>query len=163
MLARGVMTFEGVVAMLDPDINIIQILANHLDNKTFDQVEFKKKGKEFLRSAYLANDNLLDVPRYLVDTLKMMLRGQSKVNLEVLGSDEPLNRVEQMVNRLIVAIIAAALLLGSSFISTTSMTPTLLGIPALGFLGYLAAMILGICMVFDILYHKWKNNHQRRH
>lgn len=162
MLARGVMTFEGVIGQLDPDTNIIQILAAHLENESLGHIDVRKKTLELLHNAYSAQSNILDIPRYTVDALKMALRGQAKVNLEITGSEEPLNRIEQMINRIVTALIAAALLIGSSFISTTAMTPRLLGIPALGALGYFVAVILGLYLVFDIYHTKWKNHRRRR-
>lgn len=39
------------------------------------------------------------------------------------------------MNRLIVCVLIAALVMGSSLICTTKMKPMIMGIPALGFLG----------------------------
>ena len=78
----------------------------------------------------------------------MAMKGQLKVNLEVTDSVQPLSTIDEMVNKMIVTIIAASLLLASSLICTTDMTPKVFGIPVLGFLGYMGAIFLGIWMLF---------------
>jgi ubiquinone biosynthesis protein len=103
----------------------------------------------------------LDIPVYLADLLKSTLKGQSKVNLELIGSEEPLKKVERMVNRLVTAIITAALLIGSSFIATTRMKPTFMGIPLLGFIGFFAAIILGSTTLISI-YRSQRKRKKRR-
>ena len=92
----------------------------------------------------------MQLPEQISDILKMTLSGQTKVNLDLTGSEEPLKRIDKMINKMIMAIISAALLLGSSTICTTQMTPKIMEIPLLGFFGYLAAMILGGWLLWSI-------------
>ena len=81
----------------------------------------------------------------------MTLSGQTKVNLDLTGADEPLVRLNKMINKLIIALLSAALLLGSSTICTTQMTPKIMEIPFLGVLGYLAAIVLSFRLLWSIL------------
>ena len=96
----------------------------------------------------------MQLPEQISDILKMTMSGQTKVNLDLTGSEEPLRRIDRMINKLIIAIICAALLLGSSTICTTNMTPQIMEIPLLGFFGYLAAIILSIKLLYSIITHK---------
>jgi ubiquinone biosynthesis protein len=47
-------------------------------------------------------------------------------------------------------MIIGALIVGSSLLMQTSSGPTLLGLPAVGIVGYLVAAILGLAMVFSM-------------
>ena len=58
------------------------------------------------------------------------------------------NRV--IANKIIIAVLCAALLLGSSTICTTNMTPKIMEIPLLGVFGYLAALVLSLRLIWDI-------------
>ena len=80
----------------------------------------------------------------------MTMSGQTKVNLDLTGSEEPLRRLDQMINKLILAVLCAAILLGSSTICTTDMRPKIFEIPLLGFLGYFVAFILSLRLIWDI-------------
>ena len=84
----------------------------------------------------------------------MTMSGQTKVNFDLTGSEEPLRQVDKMINKLIVGIISSALLLGSSIICTTQMTPKIMEIPLLGVFGYIAALILCTRLVFSIMKKK---------
>lgn len=92
----------------------------------------------------------MQLPEQISDILRMTMSGQTKVNLDLTGSEEPLNRLDGMINKLVFGILGAALLLGSSVISTTQMTPKILEIPLLGVLGYLAALVLCGKLLWDI-------------
>lgn len=154
MLARGVITLEGVLAMLAPDINIVQIMVGHMSKERFTDFNPKRETLELARDGYRAGRSLLELPPLLSDLFKMTVKGETKINLELTGSEEPLKRLDQMINKLVICIITAALLIGSSFISTTNMTPKILGIPALGVLGYMVAVILSLNLIYSI--HKQK-------
>lgn len=151
MLGRGLMTIEGVLADLDPSINFIEIVAGHLAEKELD---LRKELKETSFTALAALRKTMDIPAHLADILKMTVKGQTKINLEITGSEEPLATIDVMVNKIILAIICAGLLIGSSLICTTDMQGKLFGIPALGTVGFLLAVILGAVIVYDILRHK---------
>lgn len=156
MLARGAITLEGVLTILDPQTNIIKIMVSHMSRERLDNFDMKRKTMELVRDSYRAGKSLLALPTELLDLCRMTIKGETKINLDFTGSEEPLSRLDQMINKLVICIITAALLIGSSFISTTDMTPKILGIPALGVLGYLASMVLGLNLVYRI--HKEKKS-----
>lgn len=154
MLSRGVITIESVLTKLSPDTNIIQIMANHMKTDRLEKMDPEEILKIFGREILQAGKSTMGIPTQLFDLLKMTVKGQTKVNLELTGSEEPLSKIDQMINKLVTCIITAALLIGSSFISTTNMTPKILGIPALGVLGYLVALVLGGTLIYNIHFSK---------
>ncbi len=154
MLSRGVITIESVLTKLSPDTNIIQIMANHMKTDRLEKMDPEEMLKIFGREILQAGKSTMGIPTQLFDLLKMTVKGQTKVNLELTGSEEPLSKIDQMINKLVTCIITAALLIGSSFISTTNMTPKILGIPALGVLGYLVALVLGGTLIYNIHFSK---------
>lgn len=151
MLGRGLMTIEGVLADINPDISFMQIVTIHLAGQELD---IKKELKETSVTALNTLRKTLDIPAHLADILKMTVKGQTKINLEITGSEEPLSKIDAMVNKIILAIICAGLLIGSSLVCTTNMTGKLFGIPALGAIGFFLAVILGGIIVYDILRKK---------
>ena len=56
-----------------------------------------------------------------------------------------------MVNRLIVCILSSAILLGSSLLCMTNMKPEILGIPALGFIGFVVAILMSFWLFVKML------------
>lgn len=150
MLSRGMITIEGVIAEISPEANFVRIMANHMAGQqvaNFDLNNFMENNR---RKILISGEKAISVPGQIFDFLSLANKGQLKVNLEVMGSDEPLAEIDQMVNKIVVCIILAALLIGSSFIATTDMTPQFMGIPALGALGYFTSIILSLALMFSI-------------
>ncbi|MGN1387666.1 MAG: ABC1 kinase family protein [Bacillus sp. (in: firmicutes)] len=155
MLARGVVTIEGVLSACCPDVNFMQLAKSHLTEyymEDFDlAAELKKSGKNL----YTMTKKAIDVPGQLSDLLKMATKGQMKMNLDVTGAEEPIKQIDHMLDKLIICLIASSLLIGSSLISTTNMRPQVLDIPLFGILGFCGSAILGCWLLFGIL-RRWR-------
>jgi len=154
MLARGVMTLEAVLAGLDPQTNFLSIVASHAMGtlkEDFNLSNILKRGAWSLRAF---GHRAPDIPLQVADIVRAAARGQTKVNFELVGSSEPLSRVERTVNRLVVGILCGCLVIGSSIICTTDMTPRLFDIPLLGVFGYAAAFVMAVWLTVRILRKK---------
>lgn len=151
MFARGVMIMEGVMTRCCPQVNFSEIFAKGLRVSMEKDFSWLAELNKFKRDSYMLLKKSMQLPEQISDILKMTLSGQTKVNLDLTGSQEPLQRLDSMINKMIMAIISAALLLGSSTICTTQMEPKIMEIPLLGVLGYLAAMVLCSKLLWSII------------
>ncbi len=151
MLARGIVTLEGVLSACCPEVNFIGVLSAHLSKSLFTDLDMKDELLHTGKSAYALFRKSMDLPAQLSDILKMTIKGQTKVNLELTGADETLRDLRRMTDKLAISIITAAIIMGSSLICTTDMHPKIAGIPLIGFLGYAGAAVMGIWLVADIL------------
>lgn len=151
MFARGVMIMEGVMTRCCPQVNFSEIFAKGLRVSMEKDFSWLAELNKFKRDSYMLMKKSMQLPEQISDILKMTLSGQTKVNLDMTGSQEPLQKLDSMINKMIMAIISAALLLGSSTICTTQMEPKIMEIPLLGVLGYLAAMVLCSKLLWSII------------
>lgn len=151
MFARGVMIMEGVMTRCCPQVNFSEIFAKGLRVSMEKDFSWLSELNKFKRDSYMLMKKSMQLPEQISDILKMTLSGQTKVNLDLTGSQEPLQKLDSMINKMIMAIISAALLLGSSTICTTQMEPKIMEIPLLGVLGYLAAMVLCSKLLWSII------------
>lgn len=156
MLARGLVTIESTVMLIDPHISIIEIAANHVANHMAKQFDYQKELTNTAKKLYDASQNMLQLPVQLSDVMRMIMKGRLKINLDIMESSVPMNAINHMVNKLVVGIVSAGLLMASSLLCTTQMTPKVFGIPALGFIGYLTAVGLGIWLLFTVLKERRK-------
>lgn len=154
LLARGIMTIEGVLSKINPETNFLQIAGSHLSAGAFDQANIKRALRHSGRALYTFGKRAADIPGQMTDLLKMASRGQAKLNMEMVGSEALLARLDHIVNRVIVCILNAAVVVGSSILCTTGMTPQLLGIPLLGVLGYGASFVMTVWLIVRILKKK---------
>ena len=149
-VARGIVTVEGTVAPYIPNESIVGIINGHIMRST-DPVE---QAKDTLVDAALvmrrAAEGLSSAAEYSGEALRMMTRGQLKMNMEVLGSEAPLLRLSKIVNRMTMGILAAGLFMGSSLFATAGLGPEILDVPAVSFFGFTGAFILSAWIVVDI-------------
>ena len=157
MLARGLVTIESTVMLVDPNISIIEIAANHVTKQLFTHFDLKKELSTTGKKTYEAFKNGIELPVQLSEMIKMVMKGRLKVNLDIMESSVPLKSINHMVNKLTVGIVSAGLLMASSLLCTTDMTPKVFGIPALGFIGYITAVGLGIWLLFTVIKEKKRN------
>lgn len=150
MFGRGVMTIEGLMQKCCPEVSFVEIFSKALSMDYKRNFNWKEEWSKAKREGVLLLKKSAQLPEQVSDLVKMTMSGQTKVNLDVTGAEEPLRRVDKMINKVIVAVLCAALLLGSSTICTTNMTPKIAEIPLLGFIGYLGAFILSLRLIWEI-------------
>jgi ubiquinone biosynthesis protein len=87
----------------------------------------------------------------LSQILERLRRGEINMGIEVRQLDRLMREFDTASNRLTLAIILAASIIGSSLIIQTQMPPILFGYSALGLLGFLISAVLGLGLVIAIL------------
>lgn len=78
-------------------------------------------------------------------------RGTLRFELEHQGLENFIETLDIMSNRLSFSMIIAALIVGSSLIIQTRMSPSIFGVPLLGIIGFLLAGFLGFGLLISIL------------
>jgi len=154
VLGRGMATIQGTLRTLSPELNLMQIIVEYMSNDLLKHFDIKKELLSILKSLRFSLKKSIDIPAQISDTLKLLSKGIAKVHLDLSMSDDMSLKINAMLNRLVISIIIAALLIGSSLVCTTDMFPQIFGIPALGVLGFLASMFLGGWLIFSILRKK---------
>ena len=142
MLARGLSHMEGVLADIAPDINMVEIAAAHMSGEFFRHLDIKKELKSSGKSVLRSFRKALDIPSMISDMMSGYLKGQAKVNLDLQVTDDLAALLRRLVRNIVMGLWVMALLISSSIICTTDMTPKILGIPALGAFGYMLAFVI---------------------
>lgn len=151
MLGRGVITIEGVLAVCCPQVNFVQIMANHVSGMIWKDIDLRQELMSAALSLYGSAKNSLTIPEQMSNILKMAMRGQAKINVNLANADEPARLADNMVDKLIMSIICAAVIIGASLVSTTDLTPRVLGIPLIAFVGYIIATLIAGWLISKIM------------
>jgi len=151
MLPRAMSTIHGTLLTLSPNMNVFGMIAEYMSGYSRKHFNLKAELASIGKKVVTSIQKSLDIPAQVSDTLKILSKGFSKVNMELSMSDDMADKVGKLVNQVVLALIAGALLVGSSVISTTYMQPQLLGIPALGAVGFFAAIVLVIWILVSII------------
>lgn len=149
-VSRGIIAIEGTIADFIPNESIIGIINDHI----------RRSGDPFERVKDSIEDLALDMRKaaegagqaaaYSGEALRMLTRGQLKVNMEMLGSEAPMRAMSRIINRLTIGIIIAGLFIGSSMLAQIAGGPTIFDIPFISFFGFLGAFVLSVWVIVDI-------------
>jgi ubiquinone biosynthesis protein len=97
------------------------------------------------------------LPHDLSSLLRRARRGRLQVGLELTHLRRVGDQLDRAASRLSLALVIAALIIGSSIVMTVSGGPTLLGLPAFGLLGFLGAVVGGLWLLRSV----WRSHHRR--
>jgi ubiquinone biosynthesis protein len=150
MLIRALIIIEGVGCKLDPDFNITANLRPYLSKigrRRFGLKHLFKKNVNRIQDFSSLMDTL---PEDVDDILKKIKSGKLVVVHEHKGLDNFKDALRKAINRLVLAVIIAALSIGSSLLVIADMPPKINGIPVLGAVGFLLSAILGLVIVGSI-------------
>ena len=151
MLARALVTLEGVVDNLLPSASMVDIIRNHLRAHATPAALAEREAKRLARESFGAAHGLLQAAGESGRAMKMLTRGQLRVNLDIAGTEDPLEDISRIANRLTLSVIIAGLFMGSSIVYYARIQPVIFGIPIIGFVGYIVAFALGVWVAHDII------------
>ena len=104
----------------------------------------RRTGKKLYTAAY----KTVEIPPLVKSALEEYLKGQATLNMRLDTTKEMSDLLRRLIRNIVMGLWVMALLIGSSIICTTDMRPKLLGIPALGFFGFMLAF--AICLYIFI-------------
>ena len=150
LLTKALITIEGVGKQLDPDFNAAEeirpfVLRFYKNSRSFGALlgkvgEIPKDVSDFVTE-------FPDDIKFLIEKLK---NGNFKMEFEHVGLEALEQSIEKSFNRLSVAIIISAVLIGSSLLSFAKMPPLVLGIPVFGLIGFTIALLMGVVLIISI-------------
>ena len=159
LLARGMVTIEGVLVDIAPDTSVIDIIAAHVKRRERTWEAFETKSREFVSTAATSAQAAVRLPTQASHTLDMIDRGQVRVGADLGIPIDAIAALYSVSGTVAMALISAGLFIGSSLLATTNMHPQFLGVPLLGVLGYVGAFVLGAYVVWRnlVIRHRQKN------
>ena len=150
MLVRALVTIEGVVTSLNVDVNMAELFSGKVMQDLLNEFDLKQEMIGDTKAVYDSAKKSLTIPSLSADMMKSVIKGQTKINIEPVGFDSLMRRVEILVGDMILCIIMASVIISSAMICTTNMQPQVLGIPALGFAGFVGAFGMGVFLIITI-------------
>lgn len=118
MLGRSLLAIEGVIEQLCPELDLFKLLSDKMierNKKDFDIKEIAVNlGKELLGTG----KKIAKIPGLTSDALTALAKGKMKMNLELTGYEEPLERIGIYVKYVVLSLIACVLFIGGCILST---------------------------------------------
>ena len=155
MLGRGLITIEGVIGELNPQISLFEVIGKHLSGNLLKDMDISEELRKNLLALYGSSRHILGIPAQISEFLKMCIKGRAKVNIELTNAEQPIHAMERLMNRVIFSILDAGLFIASAILCASDLPKCFLGIPTLSAVGFFFSLALG----FWILGVMVKNRH----
>lgn len=148
MLGKALAVIEGVVSDFDTEVNVMEIAKSYVREQD-EYSPLKRLSSEDigLKAFRLASDTL-ELPSSLKKSLETISQGRTRLNLEILGWEKKSIELNKMVNRVVFAIIIAALILASALITVSTTSP---GLTSLSVFIFVGAGIMGLWLLISII------------
>ena len=156
LLIKAFITLEGMGRGLDPDFHMAAEAEPLLQQVAQARYTPRAVGQRAWQTLRRSLSTLEHLPEDLTRLLRNARRGRVQVHVEVAHLKRVGDQIDRSANRLAMALVIAALIVGSSIVMTVRGGPTLFGLPAFGFLGFLAAVVCGLWLVRAI----WRSSHR---
>jgi ubiquinone biosynthesis protein len=116
LLIKTLVIMEGVGHNLDPDFDIFEFSKPYIGSFMRRLWLPSEWGPAAMRSAWNLGDLLIDLPRQTTRILGQVERGDLGFQIHVPELDRTTNRLNDIANRIILAVLLAALILGLAII-----------------------------------------------
>ena len=148
MLARSVTTMEGVIEQLCPELNIFDLLYKKMKEHMRKNFSLEREIAEMGRSVIDASRKTAKIPVLASKALDNMVKGKLKMNMEITGWEEPLDRLSHIIRYSVLTLVACVLFVGSCILCTTDFMPKLSnGMPLIAVAGLVFSIALAIFSV----------------
>ena len=152
LMLKSLMTIESFATALDSEFQIIEHLKPYARKFSLEEVSPSRLLRQMRTAARSAGDLAARLPEDLTAIIGKFRRGQFRIHIH----HEHLEELEQTVgtssDRIAFSVIIAALLVGSSLLITQEGTVLgLMSLQALGIIGYLTAMAMGLWLLLSII------------
>ena len=153
LLVKALVTAEALARAIDPSLNVYEVARPYTrrllaERFSPDRISdtLRERAVEYARYAE-------DYPDQLRQLLAELEDGELEVQLRHRGLDKLGGQVDVLANRLVFAVVTAALLVGSSmlgaFVTSGPVIP-IIGVPLVAFVGFCMALVMATIVVVVI-------------
>jgi ubiquinone biosynthesis protein len=152
MLDKAIATLASVGAELYPDFNVFEVARPYARRLVRDRFTPQRLAARARTEALELVDVLRDTPYQWHDFMEEIRDGQIEVGFVHKGLDEFMSRLNVAFNRLVIAMVVAGGLIGSSLIGIfAKQGPHLLGVNVLSLAGFILSGLLGVWLLWGVV------------
>ncbi|NLU03928.1 MAG: AarF/ABC1/UbiB kinase family protein [Methanothermobacter sp.] len=151
LLARVMSMAEDLGERLDPRFNGLEV-AWMMTHKLIRNRLNPLRNLDEVPAAIIELEHIMnDLPRGLISALQKLEEGKLKMELEHRNLDEISVRIERSTNRISVAMLVSALIIGSSLVTIPREALILEKFPFLGIFGFAVSFLIALALIVSII------------
>ncbi|MCR4890531.1 MAG: hypothetical protein K5979_15355 [Ruminococcus sp.] len=144
MLVRSIVTFEGVIEKLSPELNLFDLLTHKMLERIKKNFDLGEKVTSILRDVAATGSEAKQMPGAIIALLRNLSKGRMKIGIELTGYDDLMKNLKKLAKDAALAMFASVMFVGSCILCTTDIEPKTYGIPFLALIGFIVSVALGI-------------------
>jgi ubiquinone biosynthesis protein len=152
MLDKTIATLGAVGVELYPDFNVFEVARPYARALLLDRfrpervaARGRKQSRELVRV-------MAEMPYQISDALEELRDGEFEVGFRHQGLEELFHRLDMVVNRVVIAIVAAAGVIGSAILSAFAEPgPHVIGLPVIAVAGFSLSLLLGFWLCWGVI------------
>lgn len=151
LMFKALLTAEGSARLVYPELDIVSEIGDYvhgLVKKRYRPEVIWRSVRNSLASLWYSQRQ---IPEQLGRVVGRLEQGKLGFRFRMEKLEQLVDSLESASNRLTAGIITGAIIMGSSMIITTGVGPFLFGFPALGVIGYIVSVVLGLWLIYTIL------------
>ncbi len=151
LLARVMSMAEDLGERLDPRFNGLAV-AWEMTHKLIRNRLNPLRNLDEVPAAIIELEHIMnDLPRGLISALQKLEEGKLKMELEHRNLDEISVRIERSTNRISLAMLVSALIIGSSLVTIPREALILEKFPFLGIFGFAVSFLIALALIVSII------------
>lgn len=148
-LFRGIGTIEGIIERLNPELSIMTAIKPYVKENFKKDLDIKSEFQAYAQALILASKSMPKIPPKALEIMEKTAAGNLTVGIEHKNLEGTIKSLEAIVNRLVVGMIIAALIVGSSLLVNYESDIVGFAISTVGVFGYFVAIILAVVVYID--------------
>jgi len=159
MLGKAFGTIEGIVEMLDPSLSMMDVARPFARKYMREHLNLRNELEDAALATLQGLRDMPKLPSRLLSALDTFENGQTRVNIVFSHRQQFIDRIDTMVNKVVLAVILAALIVGSSLLVQSHSDNS--WITNIGIFGYVTAVVVIIGLTIGTL-HSWYRHWRRK-
>ena len=151
MMIRSLVTMEGVLEVLCPELDLFSFLQEKLLSRAKENIDVKGQLASSLESIAASAIRSVRLPGLAADVLRNLVKGRTRITVEAAGYEEPFRIFIDVIKNVVLAVFACVLYSGSCTLCNTKMAPMVDDIPLFAFIGFAVSISLGIYAVKNLI------------
>lgn len=151
MMVRSLVTMEGVLEMLCPELDLFGFLQEKLLSRAKENIDVKEKLASSMESLAATAMRSVRLPGLATDALRNLVKGRLKISFELTGYEEPLRVLIDVIKNVMIAVFACVLFSGSCRLYSAAVPPLIDGMPLFALAGFAVSIALAIYSVKQLI------------
>ncbi|MGZ4414963.1 MAG: ABC1 kinase family protein [Gaiellaceae bacterium] len=152
LLDKAIATLGSVGVDLYPEFNVFEVARPYARGLMLERFTPQRMANRARKESLRLGAMALELPYQIHDVLEEFRDGQIEIGFVHKGLDDLLNRMDVVFNRLVIAMVVAGGLIGSSLIGIFAKTgPHILGINIISVVGFAFSGLLGLWLLWGVV------------